>query len=112
MGNRTPVTRPHEAAVEALHNAYSVDCFCSNRAATRDRNLDAIQCIEAIRIYTAVHGKFPAGLDQITEAPVPLDSGTGKPFSYQLEGEGAIVSASYPPGASCPASRNTRFVTR
>ncbi len=77
-----------------------------------DRNLDAIQCIEAIRIYTAVHGKFPAGLDQITEAPVPLDSGTGKPFSYQLEREGAIVSASYPPGASAPASRNTRFVTR
>ena len=42
-------------------------------------------------------GSFPAGLDQITEAPVPLDSGTGKPFSYQVEGEGAILSASYPP---------------
>ena len=68
----------------------------------RDRNLDAIQCIEAIRIYIAGHGKLPAGLDRIIEAPVPLDPASGKPFSYQVEGEGAILSASYPPGAGAP----------
>ena len=67
-----------------------------------ERNLDAIQCIEAIPIYAAGHGKLPPGLDDIAQAPAPLDPASGKPFDYQLEGDGAILSASYPPGASAP----------
>jgi hypothetical protein len=67
-----------------------------------ERNLDAIQCIEAIRIYAAAHGKLPPGLNDIAQAPAPLDPASGKPFDYQLEGDGAILSASYPPGASAP----------
>ena len=42
-----------------------------------DRRLDAIQCIEAIRIYAAAHGKFPSGLNEISEAPAPARPGHG-----------------------------------
>ncbi len=63
-----------------------------------DRRLDAIQCIEAIRIYGAAHGKFPAGLEDINEAPVPLDAATGLPFGYRVQGDRATLSAPSPPG--------------
>ena len=63
-----------------------------------DRRLDAIQCIEAIRIYGAAHGTIPAGLEDITEAPVPLDVATGLPFGYRVQGDHAILSAPSPAG--------------
>jgi hypothetical protein len=63
-----------------------------------DRRLDAIQCIEAIRIYGAAHGKFPVRLEEISEAPVPLDLATGQMFGYRVEGEHAVLSAPSPPG--------------
>ena len=68
-------------------------------AARADRQLDAIQCIEAIRIYTAAHQRFPARLEEIAEAPVPMDPLTGRPFEYRVDGETATLSAPYPPGA-------------
>jgi hypothetical protein len=71
--------------------------------ALEERRLDAIQCIEAIRIYAAAHGGFPRRLEDITEAPVPLDPATGKPFDYRVEGERAELSAASPRGA--PAIR-------
>ncbi len=58
-----------------------------------ERKLDAIQCIEAIRLYAAEHGKLPVRLDQIAEAPTPIDAGTGQPFAYHLRGETADLSA-------------------
>jgi hypothetical protein len=63
-----------------------------------DRRLDAIQCIEAIRIYGAAHGRFPVRLEEISEAPVPLDVATGQMFGYLVEGDHAILSAPSPPG--------------
>ena len=64
-----------------------------------DRQLDALQCIEAIRLYAAAHeGKLPASLEAITEAPVPLDPATGKPFVYKVDGDSATLSAPVPPG--------------
>jgi hypothetical protein len=70
-----------------------------------DRQLDAIQCIEAIRIYGAAHGKFPAALNDITEAPVPLDVATGQPFGYRSLGDHAILSAPSPDGQDIPQYR-------
>jgi hypothetical protein len=65
-----------------------------------DRQLDALQCIEAIRLYAFAHqGKLPPSLEAITEAPVPLDVATGKPFAYKLDGESATLSAPLFPGA-------------
>jgi hypothetical protein len=66
--------------------------------ALSERRLDAIQCIEAMRLHAALTGKLPSRLEDITEAPVPLDSATGKPFEYQVEGDHATIRASYPPG--------------
>ena len=63
-----------------------------------DRHLDAIQCIEAIRIYTAAHGKFPSSLEAIGEAPVPLDVATGQAFGYHASGDRAILTAPSPRG--------------
>jgi hypothetical protein len=70
-----------------------------------DRKLDAIQCIEAIRIYGAAHGKLPSALRDITEAPTPLDLATGQPFGYRVEGDHAILSAPSPPGLEIPHYR-------
>jgi hypothetical protein len=67
--------------------------------ALSERRLDAIQCIEAIRMYAAIHGKLPVRLEDITEAPVSLDVATGKPFEYRVEGDRATISAPPPPGA-------------
>jgi hypothetical protein len=64
-----------------------------------DRKLDAIQCIEAIRIHAATRHGFPGRLEDIAEAPVPMDPMTGQPFGYRLEGDRAILTATYAPGA-------------
>jgi len=64
-----------------------------------DRELDAMQCIEAIRLYANAHeSKLPNSLEAITDAPVPLDPATGKPFLYQVNGDSATLSAPEPPG--------------
>ena len=43
----------------------------------RERELDSLQCIEAIRLYVAAHeGKLPPTLEAITDVPVPLDPAT------------------------------------
>jgi hypothetical protein len=70
-----------------------------------DRQLDAVQCIEAIRIYAAAHGKFPSALKDIADAPVPLDIATGQPFSYRVLGDHAILSAPSPGRQNIPRYR-------
>jgi hypothetical protein len=68
-----------------------------------ERQLDAMQCIEAIRLYANDHeGKLPNSLEAITDAPVPLDPATGKSFLYQVNGDSAILSAPAPPGFNDP----------
>jgi hypothetical protein len=64
-----------------------------------DRRLDVVQIIEAIRLYAASHeGKLPPSLEAITEAPVPMDPATCKPFEYRADGDTATLSAPPPPG--------------
>jgi hypothetical protein len=65
-----------------------------------ERLLDALQCVEAIRMYAAEHdGALPESLDAMTETPVPIDPVTGKPFEYKkVDDATATLSASYPPG--------------
>jgi hypothetical protein len=63
------------------------------------RRLNLVESIEAIRLYAASHnGSLPSSLDAITEAPVPFDPATGKPFDYKVEGSTATISAPAPPG--------------
>lgn len=62
--------------------------------ARRDRQLAALRCIEALRLYTAGHeGKLPATLDEIKEVPIPLNPVTGKSFGYRLDGKTAVLDA-------------------
>jgi hypothetical protein len=66
-----------------------------------DRRLDAIQCIEAIRLYAAAHdGTLPPSLEAISEAPAPLDPATGMPFEYKVGDHSATLTAPNIPGAS------------
>ncbi len=78
-----------------------------------DRQLDALQCVEAIRLHAAAHGgKMPAGLDSITEAPVPADVATGKPFEYKLDGDSATLSAPVLPGGPDHPSFAIRYILK
>jgi hypothetical protein len=78
-----------------------------------DRQLDALQCIEAIRLYAAAHGgKLPASLEAITEAPVPVDPATGKPFDYKVDGDSATLSAPVPPGGPDHPSYAIRYTLK
>ena len=78
-----------------------------------ERELDALQCIEAIRLYANAHeGKLPNSLEAITDAPVPLDPVTGKPFLYQVNGDSATLSAPAPPGFRRTGDDHQRYAIR
>jgi hypothetical protein len=65
-----------------------------------DRHVAALQCIEAIRLYTAKNGEFPSFLSNITDVAIPDDPVIGKPFMYQHTGSKAILEAPAPEGAT------------
>jgi hypothetical protein len=78
-----------------------------------DRQFDALECVEAIRLYADAHGgKLPASLDVITDAPVPEDPATGRPFVYKVEGDTATLSAPVPPGAPDHWSYKVSYVLK
>jgi hypothetical protein len=67
--------------------------------ARHERDLAILRCVEAIRIYAAAHdGRLPPSLADITEAPVPLDPLYGRPFSYEVAGNKAVLESPLPPG--------------
>jgi hypothetical protein len=59
-----------------------------------DRRIAALTMLEAIRLHAANHGgQLPASLADMRSVPVPVDPGTGKPFTYRVEGTRAFLSA-------------------
>ena len=65
-----------------------------------DRNVAALQCVEALRLYARTHnGKFPNALTDITRVPIPTDPVTKKPFVYRRTGSEAVLEAPAPKGA-------------
>jgi hypothetical protein len=57
-----------------------------------ERDVAALRVIEALRMYAASHaGGLPESLDEVTEVPVPLNPATGKPFTYRLDNQTAIL---------------------
>ena len=59
-----------------------------------DRNMAAMQCIEALRLYAAAHnGKFPNELSDITQVSVPDNPVTQKPLIYIRTGSKALLEA-------------------
>jgi hypothetical protein len=66
--------------------------------ALAERQLNAVQCIESIRMYAAANrGALPPTLAAITEVPVPLDPVLGQAFAYQLQDGVAVLDLPAPP---------------
>lgn len=66
-------------------------------AARADRDIAALQTLEAIRLYGAAHdGPPPERLADITEVPIPPDPLRGEPFLYRREGDTAILESPLP----------------
>jgi hypothetical protein len=58
-----------------------------------DRQLAALRCVEAFRLYAAGHdNKLPAALKDVSEIPMPSDPVTGRPFVYEVKGDRAFLS--------------------
>jgi hypothetical protein len=62
-----------------------------------DRRIAALECVEALRLYAAQNGKWPAALADVIDVPVPADPMTGKPFEYSVQEDKAVLIA---PGKS------------
>jgi hypothetical protein len=61
-----------------------------------DRNVAALRVVEALRMYAAAHdGALPDKLSEVTIVPIPDDPGTGKPFEYQRDDDGAILTSRF-----------------
>jgi hypothetical protein len=69
-----------------------------------DRQIAALRCVEAVRLYAAAHGgRLPSALAEVKEVPIPADPMTGKPFAYRLEGRTATLEGPAAPGFSALA---------
>jgi hypothetical protein len=64
-----------------------------------ERRMAALRIVESIRMYAATHdGKLPSRLDDLHEAPAPLDPVTGKSFQYRMA-DGKAVLEGIPPAS-------------
>ncbi len=107
-----------EKALAATSGKPLLRLFCSLVVSLRpvlmsvdrgERRLDALQCIESIRMYLAAHGRLPARLEDLVDAPAPLDPMTGRPFDYWVEGGRAFLSAPNVPPTSLHSSFGLRY---
>ena len=78
--------------------AYAKRLLITKRASARiDRNIAALEILEAIRLYGASHdAQLPERLSDITEVYLPSDPLRGEPFLYRREGNSAILESPYP----------------
>ncbi len=66
-----------------------------------DRDVAALQCVEAIRLYAGTHNsKFPDELSQITDLRIPDNPIDQKPFAYRKTGSKAVLEAPAPEGGT------------
>lgn len=63
-----------------------------------ERHIAALRIVEALRMYAASHdGKLPEKLNEVTEAPIPLDPTTGNAFEFSREGDAAVIVSQHKP---------------
>lgn len=81
-----------------------------HRAQARtEQRLGLLRAVEALRLHAAAHdGKFPKALADLP-VPLPVDSVSGQPFIYKLEGETAVVQGTPPKGEEKTAAYNIRY---
>ena len=58
-----------------------------------DRRFAALEYVEALRMYAARNGRWPAVPADVTDVPLPDDPMTGKPFEYRVRENKAVVAA-------------------
>jgi hypothetical protein len=74
-------------------------------------HLSALQVIEAIRNYTAVHeGRLPEKLSDISEVEVPKDLVSGEAFEYRRTDAGAILKSAILEGSNEKVSTQYEIV--
>lgn len=71
-----------------------------------ERQINALQVVEAIRMHAAETGRLPEALDKITAVPVPVNPMTGRPFEYRLDGDLAVLDL---PASDGDANNAWRF---
>ncbi|ODT97513.1 MAG: hypothetical protein ABS79_07445, partial [Planctomycetes bacterium SCN 63-9] len=107
-GHEKPIWKPGATAEEKFANPFLTTLLMLVPAtesallaqARLDRQFDALQCVEAIRMYAADHGgTLPASLDAMTDTPLPIDPVTGKAFGYtKVDDTTATLTTDYPVG--------------
>ena len=64
-----------------------------------ENNLNAMQCVEAIRNYAATHeGRLPEKLSDISDLELPKDVMNDKAFGYRRTATGALLQSEMPEG--------------
>jgi hypothetical protein len=88
---------PHSEAARLVQSLLPVTIKVQGALARLDRRFALLRVVEALRMYAAANGgALPDRLDQVTEAPVPDDPGTGKPFEYARDGATATLTSRIP----------------
>ncbi len=64
---------------------------CSLQSARMQVKIDALQCVETIRMYVAENGTLPEKLSDLP-VPLPINSFTGNKFKYYLDGDSAVLN--------------------
>jgi hypothetical protein len=82
--------------------------------ARMDRNLAALQTIEALRMHAASSGRLPAALSDVTIVPVPNNPVTEQPFPYECDATTGTASLDVPQIAGGPPTHRDalRYVIR
>jgi hypothetical protein len=83
-----PLARTLLPSIRAVHRA----------VARSDREIAVLRIIEALRMHAAAHeGRLPEALSDLP-VPAPIDPVSGRPFSYRLDGETAVLEGPPLPG--------------
>jgi hypothetical protein len=64
---------------------------CKQAETRGDWYVAQLRILEALRCYADAHGALPARLAEITEVPIPVNPFDGKPFTYQRDGDKAVL---------------------
>jgi hypothetical protein len=66
-----------------------------------DANLAVLQCVEALRVYAALHqGLLPQKLSEVGEVSLPPDPFSGSSFEYERKGLVATLASVIPRGGN------------
>jgi len=78
-----------------------------------DNNLNALQCVEAIRDYAATHdGRLPEKLGDISDLELPKDVMCDKAFKYQRIATGALLQSEMPEGGDAVDTARYQIVLK